>query len=316
MRTRVITLTEDLLEETVGNSLCLVSGMPGSGKDYVADKILSKFGTIFRLDDLGYEKDGLFLVDTTKLREIAQGKGGIYYVGISDNLREVFTTLCDIYPNVTPKLLWISPRPDLFRRANLLKKQLAPAGVLASWKKIWEKRSKMSDAAIEKLGSSEIEFFASRVGLQEVFVFRNENVTSVSDITEGWHRWDTDSAKFPEAVKYQVLGVFSSEDYSSVRVTFDLSEPWNQYFCAVTLARDTNTHSLYFWTNSYAEEVASWSTNVSLDAPAYAKLRDIAIRRATTKFERFLYALNSDNAPEAGHGQQSSKPSKSQSHGN
>lgn len=291
MNTQVTILTEDLLKTMVGNRPCLVSGMPGSGKDYIADKILSKSGVVISLDEIGSIINGKWIVDIKLLKEISPDKGGLYYVGMCDNIREVYVTLCQLYPNVTPALIWIRPRPDLFRRANLLKKDLAPAGVLASWKKLWEKRSKLSDHAIEKLDENEMNFMISRLGLESAFVFENTSVSSLSDITSGWHRWDRKLLTLvpDKGIKYSILDVLSNEDYSIIRVVFDLSEPWSQYFCAITLARDTNTHSLYFWTTPYSEEKESWSTNVSLDAPVYAKLKELAIRRATDKFNRFKF---------------------------
>lgn len=147
---------EALLAFAKNGGKCLITGEPGSGKDFVAKHAMGNRKVWCFLDDYGEDREGRWMVNIPD--EIK--REALIYVGIADNLYDILPTL--VLPSAKLKVFFVNPDPSVFKRANLLKSE-TKKDVPDSWRKYWLAKSKFSDTAVVRYMRNELKNLVNRM---------------------------------------------------------------------------------------------------------------------------------------------------------
>jgi hypothetical protein len=138
----------------------LISGEPGSGKDYISAKWMKNQANWCYLDSLGKDEEDRWIV---KIPD-AVAKTASIFVGICDNMEDVTTEIMK-YCEGKFLLIYVMPDPVLFREANAAKAaESLQGGRPTRISSFFAKNGAMTNSQASKYLAKGYEHFAKKMG--------------------------------------------------------------------------------------------------------------------------------------------------------
>lgn len=182
MNVKVIMTEARSLASTVKGGPWLLTGVSGSGKDYIVSHYLK--GLDFQsLDPFGAKLNGKWVFDVAKISD-KPAETRVY--GYGDNLAEVANTLRDMYEDGAKlSLIIIEPDHELFVKTNAAKARDAKAKP-GGWKNTWLTKSKMTPSAFKKYIEDKRRTLIDKVHPDVCYIVTNQ--LREGDVKHGWHK--------------------------------------------------------------------------------------------------------------------------------
>lgn len=171
-----------------------LTGRSGSGKDYVANAMMSKPDSWCFMDRYGKQQDQKWVVnipdDVVKKSKV--------FVGLADNVENVMEQILTVSGGKLA-VVYVMPSPEIFREANAAKAKDA-RDTPAAWVEGWLAKSKASDGSTRKELISKMELVLSKITESFKKMFPDANVSKdlvflelkndkkSGPITNGWHK--------------------------------------------------------------------------------------------------------------------------------
>lgn len=163
-----------------GNNNIWLTGISGSGKDYLVDSYLREFN-FFPLDSIGWVANGHWVPDVSKYRP----ESGLYRVYGQTNYPD---ELANVMHTTRPELMviWVSPDPGLFRMTQIAKAHTASPN--NRWIKDWERMSVYDDDEVASYDAENFRHFIKHSNPTRIVVVTNSPNSVTDHIVYGWHR--------------------------------------------------------------------------------------------------------------------------------